>query len=275
MDASTKADLLPDLPEREIFEAQWYLTAPRHAFEAQRFWTAYRPWLSERGYTLFDLIIEQQDGVPFWSLHQPQSLRLYLTPSITAMRMHRLFHGKYYGHRLVLLMGKTPSVETSRSKLSSRNQRKNIYNHLLQCCELSCTETFANVLPPLHVLRIPHQLSFVVMPMWGDRLLLGDIKTAREVIDFIIDLLRGLMFLHEQRIAHRDIAETNVMVNYFSAIPFKDDGLGPLWRNIERRPKLEFLFDYNLSIHFLWNAHRELSLALNRSIQRMGWLPSS
>ncbi|OBZ76514.1 hypothetical protein A0H81_03765 [Grifola frondosa] len=66
MDTSTKAELLPDLPERETFEAQWYLTAPRHAFEAQRFWTAYRPWLSERGYTLFDLVIEQQDGVPFW-----------------------------------------------------------------------------------------------------------------------------------------------------------------------------------------------------------------
>ncbi|OBZ76511.1 hypothetical protein A0H81_03766 [Grifola frondosa] len=70
------------------------------------------------------------------------------------------------------------------------------------------------------------------------------------------DLLRGLMFLHEQRIATvwtlQDIAETNVMVNYFSAIPFcKDDGLGPLLAKHRTSSKARYcLFDYNLSIQY-------------------------
>ncbi|OBZ76396.1 Cyclin-dependent kinase 2 [Grifola frondosa] len=256
MDTSTKeisTDLLPDLPNRKDFDAQWYLTETRHAFDAQRFWMAYRPWLMKCGYTLFDLGSVWENGTPFWI---PPSTAV--SASVPYALYHREEDAPPATWHIMSVQARFAYGQDSRGRniaikvIKSESEEEHIYNNLLKCPELLCTKTFPNVLPPLRVLRISHQLSFVVMPMWGDRLLLGDIKTVKEVMDFITDLLQGLMFLHKQRIAHRDIAECNVMVNYVSAIPFRnDDALGPLLERHRSSSQARYcLFDYNLSIQF-------------------------
>ncbi|OBZ76394.1 hypothetical protein A0H81_03786 [Grifola frondosa] len=244
MDTSTKeisTDLLPDLPNRKDFDAQWYLTDAHHAFDAQRFWTAYRPWLMKCGYTLFDLGSVWENGAPFWI---PPSTAV--SASVPYALYHRDEDAPPATWHIMSVQARFAYGQDSQGRniaikvIKSESEEEHIYNHLLKCPELFCTETFPNVLPPLHVLRISHQLSFVIMPI------------RPEIVDFITDLLRGLMFLHEQRIAHRDIADCNIMVNYVSAIPFKKyDALGPLLKRHRSSSQARYcLFDYNLSIQF-------------------------
>ncbi|OBZ77033.1 Cell division protein kinase 2 CRK1 [Grifola frondosa] len=136
--------------------------------------------------------------------------------------------------------------------IESDSEEEKIYEHLLHCMELFDPETFANVLPPVCILRSSYKLSFVLMPMWGDLPFLKDIKTVREVMDFMLDMLRGLSFLHDQRIAHRDIAHTNLMINCFIPTHYLlIDKQRPLLEKHRSSSQARYcLFDFNLSKRF-------------------------
>ncbi|OBZ78928.1 hypothetical protein A0H81_01338 [Grifola frondosa] len=207
---ATKTSLteyLPDLPNgRHCSEA------PNSAFEAQRFWMAYSPWLAAHGYTLFDMVTGNGYMIPYWvpplvAVSAPVPYAFYhrdenvpVTPWLMgAVETRFAFAQDAQGRNIAIKV------------IESDSEEEKIYQHLLHCSELFDPDTFASVLPPICILRSTYRFSFVLMPMWGDRPFIKSMKTVRQVMDFMTDMLRGLSFLHDQRIAHRDIAHTNLI----------------------------------------------------------------
>ncbi|CDO74564.1 hypothetical protein BN946_scf184931.g3 [Trametes cinnabarina] len=91
----------------------------------------------------------------------------------------------------------------------------NIYRTLAACRELYDPRTFPYVLPPTAIIEAPYNFNFVAMPMWGSKYKLSELETVSEVLRFMHCTLTALAFLHEKRIVHRDIHETNIMVNWY------------------------------------------------------------
>ncbi|KAI0355650.1 hypothetical protein OH77DRAFT_1424591 [Trametes cingulata] len=88
---------------------------------------------------------------------------------------------------------------------------------LLESVDSSNPDKFPFVLPPVAVLDSPYEFSFLVMPRWRSiSTLLETLVTVKQVLTFMKCLLIGLAFLHEQRIAHRDINTSNVLMNCYS-----------------------------------------------------------
>ncbi|TDL23964.1 kinase-like protein [Rickenella mellea] len=66
--------------------------------------------------------------------------------------------------------------------------------------------------------RTQHDLSFIVMPLlrkFDD----PPFQSAGEVIEFMRQLLEGLEFMHEQNVAHRDLAKGNIMMDGHALFP--------------------------------------------------------
>ncbi|OSC97553.1 kinase-like protein [Trametes coccinea BRFM310] len=115
--------------------------------------------------------------------------------------------------------------------------------------------------PVFDVLQDPVDASMSLMVMqylrpWNDPefTLLGD------VVDFVTQMLEGLAFLHNNRVAHRDIAPPNVMMDGRVLYP---QGHHPVWRNrspdaihdlepLHRidHPVKYFYVDFGLSVRF-------------------------
>ncbi|OBZ76979.1 putative sulfite reductase [NADPH] flavoprotein component [Grifola frondosa] len=227
--------------------------APQNAFNARNFWMAYATWLEARGYKLFDMEISKETSAPHWlppytATSAPVPYAFYHRDGCAALMPWQCM---WVDTRFAFAQdseGRNVAIKV----IEADSEEENIYNHLLHCSILFNSDTFANVLPPLCILKLPHQFSFVVMPMWGDRMELEGIRTVKEIVDFMTDLLRGLAFLHEQRIAHRDIAQSNVMVNYYSALHYRESGrlLLLLEKHRSSSQARYCLFDFNLSKQF-------------------------
>ncbi|OBZ74118.1 hypothetical protein A0H81_06460 [Grifola frondosa] len=254
--SSTKEDsdfALPDVPNREDFDSQWYLTSPDHAFEAQSFWSAYRPWLARHGYTLFDTTIGLAPPIPYWvpptvAVSAPVPYAFYHRDEDTPLAPWRMM----WVQARFAFGQDTEGRNIAIKVIKSDSDEEKICNHLLQCSDLFHPDTFANVLPPVSIFKLPHQLSFVVMPMWSDQTAFECMRNVREVMNFVTDILRGLAFLHSQRIAHRDISLSNMMVNLFSAVNFREvNRLRPVLEKHRSSSHARYcLFDFNLSIQF-------------------------
>ncbi|KAI0670878.1 hypothetical protein C8Q78DRAFT_1069602 [Trametes maxima] len=91
-----------------------------------------------------------------------------------------------------------------------------IYHHLAECPDLYEAHNFPCVLPPTTIINSPDRISFVAMPMWGSSLCIPEFDRIQQVLTFIRCTLTGLAYLHDHRIAHRDIHETNILVNFYS-----------------------------------------------------------
>ncbi|KAI0675122.1 kinase-like domain-containing protein [Trametes maxima] len=122
-----------------------------------------------------------------------------------------------------------------------------------QClCERSA---FPNVLSPVAMLDSPYDFSFLVMPLWSPAFRAGHaLETVGHVMLFMKCLLTGLAFLHDNRIAHRDINTSNMLMNCYNACG-EDFAIVQLIRDYTRSsPKLAYcLFDFNLSRRFPLN----------------------
>ncbi|OSD06697.1 hypothetical protein PYCCODRAFT_1474146 [Trametes coccinea BRFM310] len=75
---------------------------------------------------------------------------------------------------------------------------------------------FQSVLAPVAILDTPTDCSFLVMPMWGSPICLERLNKIRDIVQFVKCTLRGLSYLHELRVVHRDICEQNIVVNCYT-----------------------------------------------------------
>ncbi|CAK5280438.1 unnamed protein product [Mycena citricolor] len=62
----------------------------------------------------------------------------------------------------------------------------------------------------------------VVMPRWGEDIMLPFPTVAGPVYDLIEDLLEGLAFLHSHNIVHRDHSSKNLVVNHVPILTYDD-----------------------------------------------------
>ncbi|OSC97563.1 kinase-like protein [Trametes coccinea BRFM310] len=115
---------------------------------------------------------------------------------------------------------------------------------------------------PIHeVLDDPHDSGLALMVMPYLRLCNDpDFNTIGEVIDFINQTLEGLAFMHRHRIAHRDIAVENIMMDATALYPdghhpvridYSPDGIHP----VSPRPRSEhrvqyYYIDFGIACHF-------------------------
>ncbi|KAI0630162.1 hypothetical protein C8Q77DRAFT_1136721 [Trametes polyzona] len=129
----------------------------------------------------------------------------------------------------------------------SPEEQINVY--LSQCGELYDRRAFACVLPPIAIVRTPHRFSFLVTPLWGYRFCTDYVDTVQGVMDFIRCMLTGLSFLHEHRIAHRDIHDGNILADWYCYHSFEEDIRQQEFRRHLRSKSISYaLYDFNLSL---------------------------
>ncbi|KAI0369716.1 hypothetical protein BV20DRAFT_996622 [Pilatotrama ljubarskyi] len=186
--------------------------------ELREFWNACRPWFAERGIVLYDIHAPdpcdpRQDT--FWactSTSTPAALphAVLMNDEVPSPQIEftisRLAYAQDFMHCNVVL------------KLVDNGSAEHEIYRCIQQTPTPFTDStqFPCVLPPLAILDTPYEYSLIVMPMWGSPICLVDMETVEEVLNFIECLLRGLKYLHNLRIAHRDICEHNIVVNCHS-----------------------------------------------------------
>ncbi|KAI0363264.1 hypothetical protein BV20DRAFT_1031616 [Pilatotrama ljubarskyi] len=123
-----------------------------------------------------------------------------------------------------------------------------IYEYLSGCEALYNSDTPMCVLPPTAILSSPYKFTFVAMPMWGYKLSIQQFSTIGQVFTFIRCALTGLAFLHEHRIAHRDIHESNMLVNWYCGDDKLDHCSHLLEEHRRSQAAIYALFDYDLAL---------------------------
>ncbi|PFH49990.1 hypothetical protein AMATHDRAFT_146278, partial [Amanita thiersii Skay4041] len=110
-------------------------------------------------------------------------------------------------------------------------------------------DSFEGVVPVLDVLHYDENYLFFVTPRWTHYEPNTRYDVVDQVLEFVHCMLKGLSFLHENNIVHKDIARHNILMNYLAADDY------PYERDYCFRESLRFqclirygIFDFNLSI---------------------------
>ncbi|KAG6836582.1 hypothetical protein H0H93_006418 [Arthromyces matolae] len=112
----------------------------------------------------------------------------------------------------------------------------------------SSEEEFDNVIPVLDILPFG-EFCFVVMPRWGSEFDRPIGPTLKEVFDVLRNGLKGLAFLHKNRIAHGDISNSNILINHFCR--HYNEHQNPNRQLMRRQGLLTYaLFDFDVSVKF-------------------------
>ncbi|KAH9856663.1 hypothetical protein C2E23DRAFT_940006 [Lenzites betulinus] len=122
------------------------------------------------------------------------------------------------------------------------------YVRLAGCDALYDSRTFAGVLPPTAIIDSPYGFSFVAMPRWSHWFAPSHLDSIDQVMEFIHGTLTGLAHLHRHRIVHRDISETNILVDWYCRYPTSDQ-CDQRAREHRRSANVAYaLFDFDLSL---------------------------
>ncbi|KDQ14225.1 hypothetical protein BOTBODRAFT_353868 [Botryobasidium botryosum FD-172 SS1] len=222
--------------------------------ERMNWWESLRPSFLERGYDLYHQVrefrgIPQDDiismsplsvsGVPaehpysFIGGDPPDSY----TPVLNHFLIGRVICAQDRQHRQVAI---------KLMKINSEEYR--ILRVLSKEPQLFSAESFGCVVPPLDFLETDEH-CFVVMPRWGDSATWPWFSTIREALCYMRCLLKGLCFLHERLIAHRDIKLSNVLMNHTGR--FEDVYENPLRTQLRHEGRaLYALFDFDCAVMF-------------------------
>ncbi|KAH6909467.1 other/AgaK1 protein kinase [Coprinopsis sp. MPI-PUGE-AT-0042] len=88
-----------------------------------------------------------------------------------------------------------------------------------------------HTLPVLEWLEYEDKFTFVVVPRWGPTIFGPGFENAAQLLHLGETLLEGLEFLHEHKIAHRDILVQNTVFNLLSSERELSSGHFPHIRN--------------------------------------------
>ncbi|KAF8978282.1 kinase-like domain-containing protein [Cyathus striatus] len=107
--------------------------------------------------------------------------------------------------------------------------------------------------------EISPQIDFLVMPMLRP-FNNPDFGTVEEIVDFVNQVLEGLAFMHDQRVAHGDCTSANVMMDarpilpagwHFVADDYGPDGFQPLHSLSRLDHPVKYMFvDFGFSYHY-------------------------
>ncbi|KAA1476399.1 kinase-like protein [Dentipellis sp. KUC8613] len=197
-------DINPPAVERELDRARLRRT--------ERQWKKIQPWLRSQGYLLRPRF--RPGWVPSWQVETAEKgfdvetredsiphENVYAATTIDALRI---------SDGLQVCLKRIPcraedSTELSITQfLSQPKQRKDARNHAI---------------PLLDVIRAPDH-CFLVLPFY--RTLVsrkGRLDTVGEGFDLVFQTLEGLAYLHELRIAHRDLSAANILMDAARMFP--------------------------------------------------------
>ncbi|RPD59774.1 hypothetical protein L227DRAFT_502913 [Lentinus tigrinus ALCF2SS1-6] len=211
------------------------------------FWSAYRGWLSARGFHLHAL--REHEAVAFGEVWCPPPLTSTAPLPFAKRRI-----GDETGRPPTPYLKCAPAQDSHGRDVTIKlvntfTHEYRIYQDLLRCDALF-GQDFQGVLPPVAILDTPYRFSFVVMPTWGSFNPLQDLETVGQVMDFMHCTLKGLSFLHSRRVAHRDINDHNVMNNFYSLWEPCSTSRSRLVEHRRTTSVLYCLFDFNFSVQF-------------------------
>ncbi|KAF9811731.1 hypothetical protein IEO21_06454 [Rhodonia placenta] len=198
---------LPSIAYVSLDQAQRYAEATvKGSFglaSAEKFWTDRYSHLRSHGYVL------RARYTPDWC---PSWLGTNLDPTFcedsTMLKRHKVIDAirQHDGSLVAIKETRNDTEEIGiASFLSSSTLMADPRNHLPPLLEV-----FRGTLDP--------QTSFMVMPYlrpFND----PEFGAVGEVVDFVRQSLQGLWFLHEQRVAHRDCAAMNIMMDARALYP--------------------------------------------------------
>ncbi|KAI0774184.1 hypothetical protein C8Q74DRAFT_1419826 [Fomes fomentarius] len=98
----------------------------------------------------------------------------------------------------------------------------NIDKHLLKVTLSEVPYASPYILSPIAMLDSHHEFSFMVLPLWSNGCSPEWSTTIRRILRFI-ECLLNVPFLHEHRIAHRDINERNILTDGYCLEVFAHD----------------------------------------------------
>ncbi|KIY48628.1 kinase-like protein, partial [Fistulina hepatica ATCC 64428] len=101
------------------------------------------------------------------------------------------------------------------------------------------------VIPILEIIDCEEH-AFMVMPRWDEVGLTQWLRTLANVLDYVHCLLKGLAFLHEHCIIHRDLKVDNILCNHFGIHCWEHNWL----RNelMKQRRLIFAISDFNMSL---------------------------
>ncbi|KAI9068262.1 hypothetical protein FKP32DRAFT_1587848 [Trametes sanguinea] len=123
------------------------------------------------------------------------------------------------------------------------------YDRLLQSLDYVDAATCVGILRPTAILHTPHNFCFIVMPRWGPVGGMRGLATVGEIAQFMRCTSKGLSFLHQHRIVHRDLCENNMVVNCYCPEVVYYRHLRPVLAQHRRSKDVHYcLIDFNISL---------------------------
>ncbi|CAA7266294.1 unnamed protein product [Cyclocybe aegerita] len=236
-------------------------------------WFALRPFFKSKGYTLFELNVNDSSCPPLnpgtpssdsFGLYGSESRNAHSMPDTEFLHCGIAAAARDEKNRdvVIKLLGKcsdSPDISAEYQILCLLNT------------EFMRADTRNATVPVLEFIDY-EDWEFAVMPMCCGASMYP-LLTSVECLDLASQVLHALAFLHENNIAHRDISPENIMMNYHGQTPNLCAWGGENGFPMKIEPVPEFrstfpvkysLIDFGYSVHFPTDATRSNRLVNDR-----------
>ncbi|KAG9123484.1 hypothetical protein FRC07_014881 [Ceratobasidium sp. 392] len=193
-------------------------TKPEELSDAEKRWVSFQPYLLSKGYQLRPRY--RPDWEPSWKATGADPLDC--EDSLNSLPVRILDATRVEDQYQVVIKMLIPSNSDREGeeelqilqRLSSPPYRDDPANH-----SVPCLDSF-----PIPGVELG---MFFVMPLLSDYTD-PPFFNLSEIHDFLVQIFKGLEFLHENHIAHCDIAPANIMMN---KRPLYDEAFHPFWQH--------------------------------------------
>ncbi|KAF9484222.1 hypothetical protein BDN70DRAFT_872923 [Pholiota conissans] len=226
--------------------------------EALVWWNNLSPWFQSQGYTVYEK--EYIDRKVDWYRYKPTATfsgetcfpYAYIGGEPDGRCYDQLGCGLGVArrHPRLIFAQDSESRHVCIKLLRPNSDEFKIINFLHQQTKSWNEKNFPCVAPVLNILS-NESFHFAVFPRWdgGSCEVLPWFNTMGEVLNFIESILKGLSYLHDNRIFHRDIHEGNFLTSHFGC-PYESHSISNQLRQQLRSSgqMMYALTDFDLSL---------------------------